>query len=329
MTRDDPIGKDDRLDELLTQHVLYGLTPEEQDELESLGLGVQDLERKILELESAAAAIDLAFGIEDDVHDAKPLPPDLQDEILAHAKNHFAGSSPSLLNGVASSHHLGPWSVPPPNAQESLAQMSSEEGPEQNGHGKEATTFSSMPDAPKQPAIALTAPDDATLRETRSRDSRRAGPISWLILVAAAILLTISATNLWMNRQSEDPWVIQSRLQNLSGTIELAWVDPNGDGQVSGRILWNSELQLGTFQLDGLPPNEPSLSQYQLWIVDGRRAESPPIDGGVFDITGEDQPFVIDPLLPIFDATQFVVTEEDPGGVVVSDGPARATSSDI
>ncbi len=47
-----------------------------------------------------------------------------------------------------------------------------------------------------------------------------------------------------------------------------------------------------------------------------------PVDGGVFDITGEGEVIVpIDAKLPIGTPAVFAITLEQPGGVVVSDGP--------
>ena len=65
--------------------------------------------------------------------------------------------------------------------------------------------------------------------------------------------------------------------------------------------------------------NDPSQNQYQLWIVDPERDELP-VDGGVFDITNGNGPSII-PIrnaLPINKPVAFVITLEQPGGVVKS-----------
>jgi len=80
---------------------------------------------------------------------------------------------------------------------------------------------------------------------------------------------------------------------------------------------------LGRFmRLVGMPTNDRSQSQYQLWIVDPD-VDKHPVDGGVFDIdktTGE-LIIPIDAKLAVQNPAAFVITEERPGGVVVSDGP--------
>ncbi len=75
-------------------------------------------------------------------------------------------------------------------------------------------------------------------------------------------------------------------------------------------------------RLRGLPANRAAVEQYQLWIVDPSRDERP-IDGGVFDIPGGvDEVIVpIDAKLRADKPTVFAITLEQPGGVVVSDGP--------
>ena len=71
--------------------------------------------------------------------------------------------------------------------------------------------------------------------------------------------------------------------------------------------------------LANLPVNDPSKNQYQLWIVDLERDELP-VDGGVFDIKERSSTTVI-PIrnaLQVSKPTVFVITLEQPGGVVKS-----------
>ena len=69
----------------------------------------------------------------------------------------------------------------------------------------------------------------------------------------------------------------------------------------------------------GLAANDPTVSQYQLWIFDKARDQAYPVDGGVFDVSGSGEVIVpIDPKIHVDDATLFAVTVERPGGVVVS-----------
>lgn len=50
------------------------------------------------------------------------------------------------------------------------------------------------------------------------------------------------------------------------------------------RYGWSNARQSGYMRFTGLAANDPSESQYQLWIFDGERDDRYPIDGGVFDV---------------------------------------------
>lgn len=89
--------------------------------------------------------------------------------------------------------------------------------------------------------------------------------------------------------------------------------------QMSGSVVWSDELQEGYMSLTNLPANDPQSKQYQLWIVDPDRDEKP-VDGGVFDISAENNTVIVpirNPLV-VTNPKAFVITLEQPGGVVVS-----------
>jgi anti-sigma-K factor RskA len=123
-------------------------------------------------------------------------------------------------------------------------------------------------------------------------------------------------------------------LEQRDDTISSDWNpwpnDPGNPGyagdasEVSGRVVWNDELQEGYMVFEGLDPNDPSEAQYQLWIVTDGEQEHP-VDGGVFDVPDDDRVIVpIDPKLAIQRTpAAFGVTVEKPGGVVVSDQDRR------
>ena len=107
------------------------------------------------------------------------------------------------------------------------------------------------------------------------------------------------------------------------GTVQIAWAPPEIEGyeQVTGDVVWNNELQQGFMRLSGLPTNVPTEAQYQLWIVDPS-CDQRPIDGGVFDVLESGEVIVpIDAKLIVNTPQAFAITLEQPGGVVVSDGP--------
>lgn len=89
--------------------------------------------------------------------------------------------------------------------------------------------------------------------------------------------------------------------------------------EMSGKVVWSDALQEGYMTLTDLPANDPEANQYQLWIVDLSRDEKP-VDGGVFDIPADGKTAVI-PIrnpLAVTNPALFVITLEQPGGVVVS-----------
>lgn len=90
--------------------------------------------------------------------------------------------------------------------------------------------------------------------------------------------------------------------------------------QAGGTVIWSDELQQGYMTLSGVPANDPTQAQYQLWIVDPARDADAPVDGGVFDIPADGSPVVI-PIaakLALNNPQAFVITLEQPGGVVKS-----------
>ena len=89
--------------------------------------------------------------------------------------------------------------------------------------------------------------------------------------------------------------------------------------EIKGDLVWNDERQEGYMSFASLPVNDPTKNQYQLWIVDPKRDELP-VDGGVFDVPAGSGPVII-PIrnaLPVSQPTLFVITLEQPGGVVKS-----------
>ena len=76
--------------------------------------------------------------------------------------------------------------------------------------------------------------------------------------------------------------------------------------------MWSDKDQVGFMSFRGLVPNDPTVSQYQLWIFDKERDENYPVDGGVFDIVdATDETIVpIQAKLLVHEASLFAVTVE-------------------
>ncbi len=150
---------------------------------------------------------------------------------------------------------------------------------------------------------------------------------------AAMLLVALLVVNRPLPEEPGGADPVEARAELIReepGTVVLPWNPPDIDeyAGVSGDVVWNNEKQEGYLRLAGMPTNDPVRSQYQLWIVDPERDEQP-VDGGVFDIpagTGE----VIVPIrakLGVIDPQAFAITREQPGGVVVSDGPLLVVAS--
>jgi len=165
------------------------------------------------------------------------------------------------------------------------------------------------------------APKDVVRIETRRK------PRVWVAWFAAAagVLLAIGAW-LWAGRQTPTtalaPTEARSELLASAGdATRLPWQpmkDPAATG-ASGDVVWSTSAQRGYMRFVGLQPNDPTKSQYQLWIFDKSRDQAHPVDGGVFDVTSTGEVIVpIAAKLHVDAPVLFAVTVERPGGVVVS-----------
>jgi hypothetical protein len=158
------------------------------------------------------------------------------------------------------------------------------------------------------------------------RRSRAPLMVAWLA-AAACLALAVGAV-LWA--RDREPAVaaaatpVEARaalLASAGDAATLAWkatADAAATG-ASGDVVWSASQQRGYMRFRGLAPNDPGVSQYQLWIFDKLRDEKFPVDGGVFDVTSTGEVIVpIAAKLKVSGAVLFAVTVEAPGGVVVS-----------
>lgn len=94
--------------------------------------------------------------------------------------------------------------------------------------------------------------------------------------------------------------------------------DSGKDCQAS--VVWDRKLKRGFLTVNNLATNEPTVEQYQLWIIDKKRGDEDRPNAGVFDISKPGvNVFEFRSELPIFEAQGFAVTVEKSGGVAVSD----------
>lgn len=129
------------------------------------------------------------------------------------------------------------------------------------------------------------------------------------------------AVFLFTSQPEDTVSVTDSRNELLASasSVQLSFAGLAEYEGLSGDVVWADDSQTGFMRFEGLPANDPTVAQYQLWIVDPERDERP-VDGGVFDIPsgGGDVIVPIRATLPVNEPVAFVITVEKPGGVVVS-----------
>ncbi|MEM0925540.1 MAG: anti-sigma factor [Planctomycetota bacterium] len=180
-------------------------------------------------------------------------------------------------------------------------------------------------------AIAAGSGESGKPREIHRTDSIGSQPeggnrrewTAWVVAIAASLLAVV----MW--RSGGDPPKVEElasltdlrqALLEQPGTTRVAWGAGKTEvpDQIGGDVVWNSDSQTGYMTFSGLPVNDPTVEQYQLWIIDPERDDEP-IDGGVFDISGGGESIVaIDAKLDVIKPAAFAITIEKPGGVVVS-----------
>lgn len=145
-----------------------------------------------------------------------------------------------------------------------------------------------------------------------------AHPLAGWAAAAAAIVFA------WIAPRGETPFspsVTENGLRaKATDLIERRFSGLGDFQQAGGTVLWSDALQQGLMKLTGIPANDPSKAQYQLWIVDPARDADAPVDGGVFDIPagGTSVTVPIAAKLALSNPKAFVITLEQPGGVVKS-----------
>lgn len=191
------------------------------------------------------------------------------------------------------------------------------------------SVLEAMPASLKQKVLTA-APGSKPAQGLRLAD---ASSPPWLKLyaLAATLLLALLAVN-WFEGRPSDSGAgsnVVAGLDGASDLIDIPWVAKGIEGfeDVAGRVRWSTSLQRGEMKLEGLPTNDPTSMQYQLWVIDKERDAQHPVDGGVFDIE-EDGTVVIpiDAKLALIKPAAFAITAEKPGGIVVSDGPHLAVA---
>lgn len=259
-----PTEQQQRIDELLADRAVFGLTAEEETELASLR---DDAINDVSDYEAIGALLTVS-----EIEVGEAMPESLASRIQSRA----------LLEQ-------------PPAAQS--AAMAKDPAPK---HVRSTTQL--------------------------SQSSVSGSLAGWLV---SACLLVVAGFG-WLRDTTEPeppaPTVAELRenlLKSAEDTITVKWAsnDDPAAKSPSGDVVWSKSKQVGFMRIAGLDANDPTVQQYQLWIIDGKRNAARPVDGGVFDIpAGASEVIIpIDAKLLVFEAKLFAVTIEKPGGVVVSD----------
>lgn len=160
--------------------------------------------------------------------------------------------------------------------------------------------------------------------------------LGWGVAFAACALLAI---NLWTTRVqppteiAKDTKTVQTPTPELNAfqkrdqfiatapdIIKTKLESPKDTQDISGEVVWSNSQQKGYITFRGMPVNDPAQEAYQLWVFDEMQNDKYPISGGVFNVNESGEVVVpIDTELKIQKPKMFAVTEEKPGGVVVSD----------
>ncbi|MDB6086119.1 MAG: Anti-sigma-K factor rskA [Gammaproteobacteria bacterium] len=272
---------DEAMVDLLIKQVTEGLTPDEQRELERLDSTVADT--LLPDLERAAAAIALGAT----ASATEQLPPSLQARIEQQAQTFLAEHRPVEFKAARQPPAAEPLKVSRAGAAGWIAAAAC----------LLLAVFGWLrplqpPSAPPAADVHVTAPPAPV---PPAPEIPQAPP-----------------------SPAEERAALMARPDTMKVNLG-ATKDPIAAG-VSGDAVWDPVTQRGFLHFAGLPPNDPNVHQYQIWIFDGARDKRYPVDGGVFDVPANASEVVI-PIraaLLVRAAKGFAVTVEKPGGVVVS-----------
>jgi len=175
----------------------------------------------------------------------------------------------------------------------------------------------------REGAAALRGQDAAPIAGTLGRPVARPGLLVWSGWAAAAVVALAFVIFGVPGKGPSEAGSAQLVKQVDGAADVISWPFAGLTDEfkgAKGSVVWSSSLQKGYMRLTGVPVNKPTLTQYQLWIVDPAR-DPGRVDGGVFDVAGGEVIVPIDAKLAVRSPAAFAITREKAGGVVVSAGP--------
>ncbi|HSO33440.1 MAG TPA: anti-sigma factor [Labilithrix sp.] len=327
----------DRLLELLADRATVGLGNREQIELAELLVQAQDVD--IAAFDKAAAAVAIA-GISARL---EPMPAALAASIEERALAAMAASHrPAPASDHTKTRELEgrpmartvPLAAPPaqPSSRPILAAPASAApgpvpsvAPQPSSFAPPPSNVVALPVARKTNVVALlgwVAAAACLLLAIGAFATRKPGPAPVATVTPVPTPPPSAEGPAPAPGAPESAAQLRDKLLAVAGTVRAEWAatkDPGGRS-AGGEVVWNKDQQRGTMTFRGLARNDPSRTQYQLWIFDKARDDKYPVDGGVFDVDAESGDVVV-PIraaLPVSTPTLFAITIEKPGGVVVS-----------
>ena len=175
------------------------------------------------------------------------------------------------------------------------------------------------------PASAIAPVQTRSKIEDSELTFRRRDLIGLLAIGASLLLAAIAWQHRPAAKSPTELTVAEQRTQILNANpadlFQIEWSATDPKSNITGDVVWSDQDQEGYMSFRGLPKNDPTVEQYQLWIFDKSRSDAHPVDGGVFDIDSASGETIvpIDAKITVDQAVMFAVTVERPEGVVVSD----------
>lgn len=169
---------------------------------------------------------------------------------------------------------------------------------------------------------------EASQRETLLAEALRKNTDLATQLAEANIGLEDATRRIAIYEQPTDPAELAGRRQRLldvPDAIQIAWQPfdlpdaPAEQRAVRGDVVWSDTEQRGYIRFVGLNVNDPSVEQYQVWVIDERGLEQK-VSGGIFNASAAGEIIVpIEPGIDVGRVALFAVTVEAPGGTWVPD----------
>ncbi len=296
-----------RLDDLLIERTLAGLSPADTQELELLAASL-GRDASAESFDTAAAAFDLAFSAE---RPQAPMPAELHERVLLAGQGWARAQRGAGHGGASESFDRAIPGVL------RLVEAKPGDGREFARVRVVSRVWRSAPVWGGWLAAA------ACLLLAVNLYSERSAPSA--AFMARRDLGGGEASISNLVRRS--PVALLDEFLSSAGdrvSVRLASMKSDRAPDARAEVVWSPGQRTGFLKVSGLPANDTAQSRYQIWVVDATRREPYPVDAGLFDIplSGGQYVVPINARLPVGQPRAFAVSIEAPEGTVVS-GPER------